>query len=74
MYGLNRIHDNDTKIIEYRPTKGEKTSTCFLKKISKAKEKLQIELFLEILQACETNPVLLKYLKSMPAEDIQNEK
>ncbi len=74
MYGLNRIHDNDTKIIEYRPTKGGRTSTCFLKRISQANEKLQIELFLEILQACETNPVLLKYLQSMPSEDIQNEK
>jgi len=72
VFGYNKIIDYDTKYIEYRCLYNLRNTSCFLKKISKAKEKVQIELFLEMLKVCVENKSLYAYLKSIPSEDLQH--
>jgi len=72
VFGYNKLTDPISNFVEYRSLYNYRNNCCFLKKIfSKAKEKVQIELFLEMMIACFTNPLLYKYLKNVPAEDIQ---
>lgn len=71
LFGFHKLADEFSKWIEYKTVVNSKDHCSLLKKIMalKTKDKLMIEVFLTMLEACITNHALLKYLRKMPSEE-----
>jgi len=73
-FGYHKITDLDSKYIEFRGLFNTYNTSCFMKKFySLKKSKLQVDMFLLIMNACSYNQSLLKYIFNMPSEDCKHE-
>jgi hypothetical protein len=73
LIGYNKLQDESSKWLEYKSVYNLKGSCSLLKKLSilRSKEKMAIEVFLNLLEACIDNPPLMKYFRSLPGEELQ---
>ena len=69
-FGFHKMRDIKSKIYEYTGLTNHRLTCCFLKKLFNIRgvEKAPCEIFLNILEAADLNPALLKYIRFMPAE------
>lgn len=74
IFGYHKLSDYSAKYIEYRSAYNVRGCCSLLKKIAQLrnqKDRLVIEVFLIILEACIKNYALLKYIKLMPSDEVQ---
>lgn len=75
-FGFHIMNDINSKVWELRSSIVLKNyNTCLIKKLSfiKGREKVAIEIFLLLLEACITNSPLLKYIRNLNLEDNSSE-
>ena len=70
-FGFHNMSESHTKIHEYKGLINSMTSCCLMKKLTSLKnhDKAQIEIFLLLLDVCEENHELLKYIRHMNYEE-----
>jgi hypothetical protein len=71
-FGFHKMRDESSKVYEYTGLTNHRLTSCLMKKLFNIRgvEKAPCEIFLNILEAADKNPYLLKYIRFMPAESI----
>jgi hypothetical protein len=73
LIGFHKLSESTSKFIEFKSSQNLRGNSSILRKLVQlrnAKDKLAVEIFLILLDACQTNFALLKYLKMIPSDEI----
>jgi hypothetical protein len=74
IFGYHKLSDYSPKFLEYKSSINTRGCSCLLRKLTQLrnqKDRLAVDVFLLILEACIQNFALLKYIKLMPSDEIQ---